>query len=706
MGYVRLLVGVLAAGFVVASNAATFPVTNTADSGAGSLRQAILDANGAAGSDDIAFNIPGAGVQTITPVTPLPAITDPLTINGYTQPGSSPNTNALNAGINAVLLVQLSGVAGRLQISPGADGTVIRGLVINGGGDLIDVEASNVTIAGNFLGTNAAGTVAMPTGGGGFSIRHDLPTTNNLTIGGPAAADRNLISGSSQGGIIFDIGFFVPAATGHVVEGNYIGTDVTGTTSLAQVSAPGLANVNNAIVRGNLISGNPGGGMSTTVGSGQAGPVIIQGNLIGTQRDGTSPLPNGNFGGIVMATDNGVIGGPGALANVIAFNSAAALHVRSNRQGNRITQNSIHSNTFLGIQLSEPSVLPLANDPGDADTGQGNDGQNFPVITSAVVAAGNATISGTLNSLASTQFRLEFFSNAVCGPQGFGQGQTFIGFADVTTDGSGNVSFGPLVFPVPPGQAVITSTATDIVAGNTSEFSQCPTGGGPAATATALNSSLNPSNFGQSVTFTATVTGASPTGTVQFFDGAASLGVVALAGNTAALATSALAVGSHPITAVYSGDADDATSTSPPVNQVVNAVGPGATSTTLLSSLNPSLVGQSVTFTATVAGTSPTGSVTFFDGVASLGVVALAGNTAVLTTSSLAVGVHPITAAYSGDANDAASTSPVVNQTVIPVGGGPAAPAAVIPTMSEWMLLLTMMLVALVGLAHRRRIRE
>ena len=112
-----------------------------------------------------------------------------------------------------------------------------------------------------------------------------------------------------------------------MIEGNYIGPDVTGTMSLSAPNAPGLVNVNNAIVRNNLISGNQGGGLATAVGSGQAGPVIVQGNLIGTQRDGTSPLPNGNYGGIDMATDNGIIGGTGAEANVIAFNSAAAIRI-------------------------------------------------------------------------------------------------------------------------------------------------------------------------------------------------------------------------------------------------------------------------------------------------------------------------------------------------------------------------------------------
>jgi len=183
------------------------------------------------------------------------------------------------------------------------------------------------------------------------------------------------------------------------------------------------------------------------------------------------------------------------------------------------------------------------------------------------------------------------------------------------------------------------------------------------STTTALTSSLNPSTFGQTVTFTATVSPSlGPTGSVQFFDGATSLGTVALSGGTASLTTSALVGGTHSITASYGGNANFTGSTSSAVSQTVN---PASTATALISSLDPSLFGQPVTFTATINPSSgPTGSVQFFDGVNSLGTVALSGGTASLTTSALAVGSHFITATYNGDTNFTGSTSAALTQIV------------------------------------------
>ncbi|HEY2546923.1 MAG TPA: Ig-like domain repeat protein [Candidatus Acidoferrum sp.] len=191
--------------------------------------------------------------------------------------------------------------------------------------------------------------------------------------------------------------------------------------------------------------------------------------------------------------------------------------------------------------------------------------------------------------------------------------------------------------------------------------------GTQAATTTTLSPSLNPAGFGQSVTFTASVqisSGPSPTGTVTFLDGTTSLGIANLANGTAQFSTSALATGSHSITAKYSGDANFTASTSSVLSESIN---PASTSTALSSNLNPASYGQSVTLSATVqppAGMTATGSVTFLDGSTSLGAVALSNNTAQLTVATLAAGSHSITATYGGSTNLAASTSPVLAQTV------------------------------------------
>jgi hypothetical protein len=192
-------------------------------------------------------------------------------------------------------------------------------------------------------------------------------------------------------------------------------------------------------------------------------------------------------------------------------------------------------------------------------------------------------------------------------------------------------------------------------------------------TATALASSVNPSLFGQSVTFTATVTvvgggGVVPGGTVTFMDGATALATAAVVGGQAIYSTTTLAVGVHPITAVYNGDAPNAIlpSTSPVLNQDVQA----ATTVTVASSLNPSNYGLAVTFTATVsssAAVGATGMVVFLDGGKQIAAVTLAGLPAVatFTTSTLALGTHPITVTYAGDSNNSAgATAQALNQVV------------------------------------------
>lgn len=188
------------------------------------------------------------------------------------------------------------------------------------------------------------------------------------------------------------------------------------------------------------------------------------------------------------------------------------------------------------------------------------------------------------------------------------------------------------------------------------------------ATTTAIASSQNPSRVGQPVTLTATVTpqtSGTPTGTVTFTQNGNLLSTVPLSGGQASLGQTFPSAGTEPITAAYSGDPNFAASKSPAINQVVNQA---TTTSALASTTNPSVVGQSVTFTATVTpqfGGTPTGTVTFTkNGTTLLGTVPLTGGQASFSKAVLAAGNESITAAYSGDANFSASTAPAISQVV------------------------------------------
>ena len=183
-------------------------------------------------------------------------------------------------------------------------------------------------------------------------------------------------------------------------------------------------------------------------------------------------------------------------------------------------------------------------------------------------------------------------------------------------------------------------------------------------TTTTLISSANPAALGAPITFTATVAGgSSPTGSVRFYDGNTLLGTVTLHSGMAAFTTSSLALGTHPLTANYTGDAASSPSTSSILNQIVKQ----SATLTLASSVNPSQVGAAVTFTATIATSaiSPTGSIVFSDGGSAIGNGSInSSGTATFTTSALVAGTHPITATFAGDANTLPGTSSPVSQAV------------------------------------------
>jgi len=514
------------------AGAATFTVTSTGDSGAGSLRQAITDANNAAGADTIAFNITGSGVHTIAISSALPTITGATTIDGYTQSGASPNTQPVGQGLNTVLRIAIDGTAATGPcFSAAASDVTIKGLAIANcdvGIAFMSGGFGNNRVEGCFLGTDPAGTTRLdqiP------NEQVEISGESAAVIGGATPAARNLISGCQIGVGIVNAGSpsghtirgnligltaagdavlapacgaaatgvsvsgtqmlvssnamaglgkgVVLAGTNHVVKGNFIGTDASGTVELG-IDDEGIASAGSdqTIGGGAAGEGNVIGGARPGISLGGSGATIV-GNFIGTDATGTIDLGNETTGISASGSDH-TIGGFGAgEANVIAFNggiSGAGVSVSGQHvtiRFNRIFANRSDSGPGLGIELGSFGVNP--NDEGDGDAGA-NGFQNFPLIFSAEPAApqGSATlVHGSLNSTPSTQFTLDFYSNPACAPtpQEFLEAQDYVGTAQVTTDSIGNVLF-DVVLPtaVEPG-ARISATATD-PSGNTSEISQ------------------------------------------------------------------------------------------------------------------------------------------------------------------------------------------------------------------------------------------
>ena len=282
-------------------------------------------------------------------------------------------------------------------------------------------------------------------------------------------------------------------------------------------------------------------------------------------------------------------------------------------------------------------------------------GQSLTPTTTTVVSSANPSTSGQ-----TVTFTATVSPAAATGSVQFFDGATSLGTATLS---GGTAMLSMTALSVGSHNITAAYGGNSSYAASTSSALTQTVNASLISTTTALTSSQNPSTFGQAITFTATVSQAAATGTVQFFDGGNSLGTVPVSGGTALFVTGSLSVGSHNITAAYSGDSTYAASTSSVLTQTVNAI---STTTALTSSANPSTPGQVVTFTATVSPAASTGTVQFFDGGNSLGTVPLSGGTALFLTASLSVGSHSITATYGGDSTHAASTSTVLTQTVNP----------------------------------------
>lgn len=344
-----------------------------------------------------------------------------------------------------------------------ASGNSYTGIIVS------DLGTTNNIVEGNLIGTDATGKIALPNGTFGLGVWNGA--SDNI-IGGTTRSAANVISGNnSYGMLIADLG-----AHGNVVEGNLIGTDITGRTALANGYA-GLAVWDTAV--SNLIGGTIVGAANVISGNDTYGLYIsdtntsanlFEGNYIGTDISGTNALGNG-FANVELqngATGN-LIGGvsPGA-GNVIAFSGTGPGIViyDTGTTNNAIRGNSIYGNYALGIDLNNDGVTP--NHTGFL--AGPNDFQNYPIITSAYGSGGSTIVLGSLNSLADTAYYIDFYGNASADPSGHGQGQTYLGAVSVTTDGSGNATFAFTNSAANDAGQYVSATATSL-GGDTSEFS-------------------------------------------------------------------------------------------------------------------------------------------------------------------------------------------------------------------------------------------
>lgn len=332
---------------------AAFTVTNVDDDGVGSLRWAITRANAVAGPDVIAFAIPGAGVQTIAPLSTLPPVTDRVVIAGGSQPGFA-----------GAPLIQITGGsaagANGLVVEPGGSGSVIKKLVINDfDGDGVRIQADNCVVAGCFIGTDAAGAAPVPNDGAGVlvSAPDGGRATGNL-VGGTTPAARNVVSSNATGGIRIE----GEGATGNRVKGNVIG--------LAADTPASLGNGGGGVLIGggaslNVVGGSTSGARNVISRNSVAGVLItgegttrnvVRGNWIGLDAGGT--LDRGNSAGLVIGggASGNVVGGPGAGRNVISGNDGPGIAiVDPTTRNNRVAGN------FVGTDASGTAALGNAS---------------------------------------------------------------------------------------------------------------------------------------------------------------------------------------------------------------------------------------------------------------------------------------------------------------------------------------------------------
>lgn len=365
-----------------------FSVTNTADDGPGSFRQAILDANAhpnasASNRDQIHFAIPGTDIQSIYPMFPLPEITDPVVVDGFTQNGALPNSNPVGQGLNPTFGIELDGNILFLEgdgLTITCGNTTVRGLIISRFESGIRCRGgSGNIIEGNFIGTDRTGTFAPRNLNFGRNPQQSfgvfLENCAGSRIGGREPGARNLISG----GYYADVYILGPAATGNVVEGNLMGTKASGMASLILGSASGVTLADGAsanLIGGTVIEARNVLSSSESTGGNYVGVNVvftlfpplaapfanqIKGNFFGLNVLGTGVInsdadPTGY--GVILAGHDNVVGGtePGAR-NVISGNQNAGVSLG----WDTATGNLVQGN-FIGTD--ESGTQPLGNGAG------------------------------------------------------------------------------------------------------------------------------------------------------------------------------------------------------------------------------------------------------------------------------------------------------------------------------------------------------
>lgn len=441
--------------------------SNVCDANACTLRGAINAANANPGQDTIKFNLPDAACNTgaclITLNSQLPVLTDSVIIDGYTQSGASPNTLAV--GNDAVLRVMLKANTNMNGFVVQGDQSEIRGLAMTGFGIAIQLDSHSNIVEGNFIGTNVTGTGA----GSKNTAAVWVNGGEHNRIGGTTAAARNLFSGN-------DIGIVIDGKYA-VVQGNYVGTNASGTAAILNQEGIRALGGHSATIGGagklarNVIAANDNLGIYLT---NSAKAFTIQNNFIGIGADGKAAL--GNYVGIVIdgLSINNVI-----RANRIANNVTQAVRINdSGAPANNavITRNAIYNNGGLGIDIKNDGVTP--NDAGDGDTGP-NYLQNFPVVKKAFTRNGKTIVRGVLLSQPNETYRIELFLNVDCNaaePNDYGEGKKFLGAVNVTTDAMGKAKFKLIKNKAYPVGRLVTATATyqyQNYPDATSEFSKC-----------------------------------------------------------------------------------------------------------------------------------------------------------------------------------------------------------------------------------------